>query len=112
MSKEVLKLIDALRQSDFYIECIFTEGSCYRFHLFLKTIFPQSIPYLHKNRDHVATRIGGNLYDITGIVDANEFNPLRNEDVEMVEKWSFRGKMLLKLDECPNCEEPFIYQTH
>lgn len=108
--KEVLKIINALRESDFYIECIFTQGSCYRFFLFLKTVFPQSMPYLHKNRDHIATRIGGNLYDINGLLDFSDFEPLKNEDLEMVENWSFRGKMLLQLDECPNCEEPLIFE--
>lgn len=110
MSNDVLKIIDALRESDFYVQAIFTEGSCYRFYIFLKAIFPQSTPYLNNKRNHIATKIGDNLYDITGIVNSSDFEPLKNEDLEMVEKWSFRGNMLLQLDECPNCEEPLIFK--
>ena len=44
----MLRFIDALRQTDKYIEMIYMNGACYQFHLLLKTFFPESKPYITK----------------------------------------------------------------
>jgi hypothetical protein len=106
-----LKLINALRETDLYIHDIFMMGSCYRFHLFLKELYPDSKPFMHADRDHVVSKIGDKLYDITGEIQAEfEFlyEPLNDEDLELVESWSFDKKMMLQVGECPSCEEPII----
>lgn len=103
-----LKLINALRKSDEYITIIFTEGSCYQFHLFLKKIYPGGEPYISLLRNHIVTKIEGKFYDINGIVIEREnmYSPLREHDLPMVRKWSFKKNHLLKITDCPNCDEP------
>jgi len=103
-----LTIIEALRKTDEYIHPIFMQGGCYQFHLFLKSIYPECKPYLHHDRDHVATEINGKLYDITGEVKYDLYDELTDQDKTMVEGWSFRKNNLLKLTECPACDEPII----
>jgi hypothetical protein len=110
MKKTTLKLIDALRNSDMYIEHIFTKGGCYQFHLFLKKIFSNAIPYINENKDHVITRIGDCFYDINGVYkDYSKYIPLTNDDKKIAEQWSFSRQQMLKINECEACGEPFIY---
>lgn len=104
-----LLLVDSLRKTDRYIESIFMQGSCYQFHLFLKNIFPDAKPFIHKDKDHIVSKIGNKLFDITGIVEnENEYSILKKSELEMVEKWSFSRTHLLQLKECPFCEEPLV----
>ena len=104
-----LLLVDSLRKTDNYIESIFMQGGCYQFHLFLKNIFPDAKPFIHKNNDHIVSKIGNKLFDIKGIVEnENEYSPLKKSDFKMVEKWSFSRTHLLQLKECPFCEEPLV----
>lgn len=42
-------------------------GGCYKFHLILKAVYPEAIGYYDGN--HVYTKIGNKVYDITGEVD-------------------------------------------
>lgn len=103
------KLIKALRNSDNYIETIFMNGSCYKFHLFLKSIYPKSKAFIHVDGDHIVTKINGSLFDIRGKIDSKFkcfYKPLHDEDIEIVKKWSFHANNLLKITECPACDEP------
>lgn len=98
--------IDELRNTDEYIVHIYTKGGCYRFHVLLSKMFNGCIPYINGTKDHIITRYGGRYYDINGEVsDPYGFIPLTKEDILAVEKWSFRKHNLLKLGECPSCEE-------
>ena len=104
-----LLLVNSLRKTDRYIEIIFTQGGCYQFHLFLKNIFPDAIPFIHQNKDHIISKIGNKFFDITGFVEnENEYSPLKKSELEIVEKWSFSRTHLLQLKECPFCEEPLV----
>jgi hypothetical protein len=104
-----LLLVNSLRKTDRYIESIFMKGGCYQFHLFLKSVFPDAIPFIHKNKDHIVSQIGNKLFDITGIIEnENEYSLLKKTELEMVEKWSFSRTHLLQLKECPFCEEPLV----
>ena len=104
-----LLLVNSLRETDNYIESIFTKGGCYQFYLFLKNIYPDAIPFIHKNKDHIVSKIEDKLFDITGIIeDKKEYSPLKKSELEMVEKWSFSRTHLLQLKECPFCEEPLV----
>lgn len=105
------ELIDALRESDLYLVDIFTRGSCYRFHLFLKAVYPEAEPFIDEGMNHVISKIGDKFYDIRGVFEnSQKFRPLTENDLEVVEEWSFRGHMLLQIGECPVCEEPIIYE--
>lgn len=104
-----LLLVNSLRETDRYIESIFMQGGCYRFHLFLKNIFPVATPFIHKDKDHIVSKIGNKFFDIKGIVEnKNEYYPLKKSELEMVEKWSFSRTHLLQLKECPFCEELLV----
>lgn len=105
-----IELINALRESDEYIKYIYTQGSCYRFHIFLKSIWPEAIPYINKTKDHIATRIGNSLYDINGETDGEEWEPLDNNlQIARCKEWSFYRQMMLKINECPFCEEEITF---
>jgi hypothetical protein len=103
-----LTIIDVLRNSDRYIESIYTMGGCYQFHLVLRTLYPQAMPYLSKEEDHVVSKIDNVFYDITGIVGGEEYTPLREVELPLVRTWSFGRKMALSIGECPCCEEPIL----
>lgn len=101
-------IINSLRESDKYIEMIYLQGGCYKFHLFLKKLFTEAIPYINTKGDHVITRIGGRFYDITGEVDGYLFCRLSEQELKTCEKWSFSKYKMLQITECPACNEPII----
>lgn len=102
-----LILLDGLAKSDPYIKTIFLDGSCYKLHLFLKSIWPQAIPVINVEKNHVATLIDGVIYDITGIAK-EKFVMMNYADIMIAEKWSFAKKAMLQIAECPVCEEPIV----
>lgn len=111
---QVLNIINSLRTSDFFIEHIFMRGGCYKFYLFLKTIYPNAVPYINQEKDHVTTLISGRLFDIRGMIETQFeelYTPLKDEDLGVVSSWSFSKNQVLQLCECPFCGEPIIYDT-
>ena len=105
---QIEKLINELRKTDLYIETIFMQGGCYKFHLFLKSLFPDAEPMINLERDHVVTYFKGKCYDITGKVDMEGNIYLVVCDIDLVKSWSFAKSSLLQLGECKNCEEPIV----
>lgn len=108
---EIESLINNLRDTDQYIEAIFMQGGCYRFHLFLKSIYPSAKPYLHLDGDHIVSKINNKYFDIRGKLKPGLsflYEPLQEEDIEMVKKWSFSKHNALQVNECPVCEEPIL----
>lgn len=102
--------IEELRNSDGYIEHIYTRGGCYRFHLLLSKMYKNCIPYISENKDHIVTRYRGKFYDINGEVTCLDgYRKLSERELSFVENWSFRKNNLIVLDECPHCEEPLVY---
>lgn len=102
-----LQLISNLRDTDYYMQVIFTQGACYKFHLFLKSLFPNSIALINSDKDHIVTLIYGSMYDITGEVQG-DYEPLSDDDLKAAERWTFAGNKLISLGECSHCEEPII----
>lgn len=105
---DVINIINALRKTDKSIEVIYMNGSCYRFHLFLKELYPNAIPYMSQDKDHVITKINNEFYDITGKVEEESYYPFTDDDFKLAEKWSFSRSRLLSLKDCPNCDEPIL----
>lgn len=104
-----LLLVDSLRKTDKYIQSIFTQGGCYQFHLFIKKLYPNAKPLIHKNKDHIITEIESEFLDINGIVsDIENYNELSENDFEAVEKWSFSRNKMIQISECSFCEEPIV----
>ena len=101
--------IKLLKNCSRYIEPIMTEGSCYKFHLFLKSIYPNAIPMVED--DHIASSIDGILYDINGVVEGGDYYTMDKQDIETAEGFSFDRNMLLSIKECPHCEEPILIDS-
>jgi len=104
----MLRFINALRQTDRYIEMIYVNGACYQFHLLLKTFFPESEAFINKEKDHVITRHCGIYYDITGEVSGNGYTPINESEIDMASAWSFHRTKMIQIGECPFCEEPIV----
>lgn len=104
----MLRFIDALRQTDKYIEMIYMNGACYQFHLLLKAFFSESKPYISKEKDHVITKYAGKYYDITGEVSGNWYTPMIESEIDMASGWSFHRTKVIQIGECPHCEEPIV----
>jgi hypothetical protein len=102
-----LRIISNLRDADYYMQVIFTQGACYKFHLFLKSLFPNSTALINNDKDHIVTLIDGSMYDITGEVQG-DYEPLSDGDLKAAEKWTFAGNKLISLGECSHCEEPIV----
>ena len=68
MSK-IENFIATIRDSFIGSQQVYTEGSCYHFHLILKEVFPTAKPWY--DMDHMITEIDGKYYDITGEVQLN-----------------------------------------
>ncbi len=105
----ILFFINSLRKTDMYIEHIYLQGGCYKFHLLLSKLFKGCEPYITKNENHIVTKYKNKFYDIRGIVNNPDVRPLRKDEIKRVSKWSFQKHNLIQLHECPNCEEPLIY---
>ncbi len=107
----IANVIKVLRDSDRYIETIFTEGGCYQFHLFIKSLCPKAKPYITEDNEHVVTLIQGDFYDITGNVsDEQLYTAMTKSEIKEAEGWSFSRTKMLQLGECSVCEEPILIQ--
>ena len=69
MEKRVLNFLEALRESADMQYKIFTQGSCYRLYMILKTVFPTAKPYWSDRSNHCIIDIDGNFYDIGGKIN-------------------------------------------
>lgn len=99
-----LMFIETLRNSDPYIQTIYTNGGCYAFYKVLKSIYPEAKPYINREKDHVVTVIDGASYDINGHTEG-QYAPLVDEvDIARCESWGF-SKWRFIGEECPFCEE-------
>lgn len=105
---DMLFLINSIRETDRYIEMIYMNGACYQFHLLLKTFFPESSPYISKEKDHVITKYAGRYYDITGEVSGNGYTPMTESEIDMASGWSFHRTKVIQIGECPACGEPIV----
>lgn len=90
-----LTFLTLLRDSDENIKNIYSYGACYQLGKLLSTMYPQASLYKVKDDNkyvHVITKIDGEFYDIGGFANQDDINnsePVVNEDLEWLEKWSF-----------------------
>ena len=73
--KKILEFIDLVRTSFVGSDLVYTRGSCYRFYLILKNVFPESETY-YDLKGHVVTKIGDFFYDINGEYNSFGLIPL------------------------------------
>jgi hypothetical protein len=86
-----IELLSALRGLHTDIERYGKNGGCFRVHLALKAVFPDAVPLY--DGDHVVTRIGDKLYDISGEVDpasglGNSYIPMEDWQLERAHDWA------------------------
>lgn len=105
---DIETFINNLRESDEYIPTIFMQGSCYKFHKLLKSLYPESVPLINKNKDHIVTLYRFKMWDINGEVKSDGWYYLTDMDYNLVGSWSFSKNKYLSLGECPCCEEPLL----
>ena len=63
---DVERFIAKVRDSFIGSQQVYTEGSCYHFHLILKEVFEDAVPFW--DGDHIISKIDNKFYDITGEV--------------------------------------------
>ena len=108
MKQTILQFINAIRKTDRYIETIYMDGSCYQFHLLLKMLFPGCKAYINKEKNHVITKHANKYYDITGEVSGNNYTPITEKEINKAKEWGFYKTNMIKIAECPCCEEPIL----
>lgn len=52
---------------------LFLDGYCLDYYYILKEFYPESVLVLEKGKDHCASLINGNIYDVSGIINASDF---------------------------------------
>lgn len=52
---------------------LFLDGYCLDYYYILKEFYPESVLVLEKGKDHCASLINGNIYDVSGIRSASDF---------------------------------------
>lgn len=104
---KIESFITALRESDDYMETIFTQGGCYKFALMLQKLFPDGEIYMEL-QDHAVYYYKGEYWDITGRVTGLTLHKPNYEDIEIMEKWGFAEHNYLTLGSCSHCDEPII----
>ena len=105
--EDLLQFIRLLRETDRYIETIYLNGACYRFHLLLNQFLEGARPKITRDKKHIVTYWNGKHFDITGEVTHTFLQPTPSE-IRVAEAWSFHKTKALQIGECPYCEEPII----
>lgn len=65
----LVPLIEAIRNSHPDMQKLYMEGQCYNFHLIIKSLFPEAECYYNQIEGHILTRLGGEYYDIRGMME-------------------------------------------
>lgn len=108
---KISQFIEELRNTDLYIQHIYSEGGCYKLFQLLSKMYKGATPYISQHKNHIITRYKNKYYDIFGeVTNLDGYTLLSIEEKLMVEQWSFHKKNILQLTECPYCEEPIIYK--
>jgi hypothetical protein len=77
---DVESFIARVRQISPLMVKICTQGSCYRFYLLLKEVFPDAEAF-YDMYFHVITRIDGRYFDISGEVEPSAIIPMSPEQI-------------------------------
>lgn len=93
-------LIKQIRESFYNSVSVYTEGSCYRFHLILKEVFPDAEPWHCIKERHTYTKIGDYFYDIRGKHEREDLEPLESHPglMSAAYGWLFSGQARCKTD--------------
>lgn len=86
------EFIETIRKSYVHAETVYTNGACYQFHLILKQVWPNAVPWYDSIVGHGLTEIEGRYYDITGEVNLPlKSYPLAQEPriLEEAKTWKF-----------------------
>lgn len=90
---DVERFIELIKSLDTHIETACLHGACYKFYKVLSRVYPNATPYMNNERNHVVTRVGNGLYDITGRVGsisgkaADKYHRMSNVELRVASKW-------------------------
>lgn len=102
----IINFISTIRNSFYGSETVYTQGSCYNFHLILKEVFPDAVAYFED--EHIVSKIEDKFYDITGEVEPQNEFILFEEVAELFQDLIKNNKFgITGYVECPNCYEHF-----
>ena len=93
---DVVEFILAVKGLDPHVEQACLHGGCYRFHKVLAMAFAGAVPYMNAERDHVVTRVGNVLYDVTGRIGSvtgkagDAYHRMDDTEIRVAEKWGVR----------------------
>ena len=93
---DIERFIAAARDLHPNMEYACTHGGCYKFHLLLKQAYPEAVPWISTDRSHVVSRIGDDLFDISGRVGsamgkaASQYHEMDDKEKKIASKWSYR----------------------
>ena len=90
-----VEFISMLSELDPSLKKSCVNGSCYKFHLVLECMFHDAIPYMNAQRDHVVSKIGSDLYDISGRLPKkrhSDYHEMSPKEIEVASKWSYRKR--------------------
>lgn len=109
-ANDVTGFISILRGTDKYIRDIYSYGGCYKFVVLLQYVFGRGVPYMNAEGNHCAVCIDEILYDIDGLIaDTQGWHAFNEADYAKAQGWSFSKNYMLKIMECPHCENPITY---
>lgn len=86
--RDILKFIDAVRESLNNSVHLYTNGNCYGFALLLRHQYPEAVIWYDRIEGHVYTRIGAAWYDIRGIhYKRGDKRPLDHREGHRPHRW-------------------------
>ena len=105
---DINDFITRLRTSDVYIKFIYTEGGCYKFAKLLVDMYGGEV-MVNKDFNHAVAYIDGKMWDINGEAkNQDDYAHPNDKLLETMKAWSFHRQNMLKLTECPACDEPIV----
>lgn len=66
------------------IQNLFLNGYCLEYYELLKNIYPNAVMVIEKDKEHCAALIEGNVYDVSGIRNKDDFYVANQSDEDFV----------------------------
>ena len=72
LQHEVIEYVGILRACGISNKLRSYNSKCYGVYMLLRCVFPEARPYMYDGVDHIVSKIGGDYYDINGLVDISK----------------------------------------
>jgi len=96
-NKQVVRLIDAIRNTHPDMEDLFLRGQCYNLFRILRSIYPQAVAWYSMREGHVYVEIDGYYYDIRGyhLTVPDDLETLDHQRGDRPHRWGNRDSRRL-----------------